>query len=139
MSKFTNELVLDHKEITQMLKKLRKLGVRSPESRELLMKSKDKLLAHLAKEDTKLYPPLYEKAKTDASLAGTLDIFAKEMQGITGFVLQFYENYTKREDLLDSDKFVKDIAKFISALQTRILKEEIALYKLYDKLGIDDE
>jgi len=139
MSKLTRQLIEEHKEISAILKKLRNLGLSTSESKVLLVKSKANFLAHLSKEDKKLYPPLYEKAKTDESLKRTLNIFADEMKGITDFVLQFYENYTKREDLMKSDNFIKDISKFISALQTRILKEEVALYKLYDKLGIEED
>ncbi len=134
MSEFINELKQEHKEISAMLKRLRMVSARSKEGQELLESSKAKLLHHLQKEDNKLYPRLKEKAKTDTSLKRTLDIFDSEMDGITKFVITFYEKYMNKNELIDTETFINDIAKFINTLQTRILKEEIALYKLYEDL-----
>jgi hypothetical protein len=83
-----------------------------------------------------LYPPLYKQAEGDASLKRTLDTFGKEMDSITEFVNNFYAKYTNVTEA-GSSGFSKDIANFIVSLKNRIMKEEIAIYKAYDKIFAD--
>ena len=103
---------------------------------ELLLKSKTLFLAHLSKEDEQLYPPLHEKAKSDPALKRMLDIFGAEMDKISEFVLDFYQKYSVVNNINKSE-FTKDISTFITTLKTRIMKEEIAIYKAFEKLELD--
>jgi len=135
MSKLINELEQDHQEILSILEDLQKAGIFSEESFKLLLLSKKKLLAHLDKEDKYLYPALKEKAKTDLSLRITLDTFGKDMAEITKFVFGFYEKYESEK--IKRSEFMKDISTFIFSFRSRIVKEEVALYKSYEDLNID--
>jgi hemerythrin-like domain-containing protein len=94
------------------------------------------LLAHLTKEDKQLYPPLYEKAQSDLSFKKTLDTFGAEMEKITEFVLDFYQKYLDINNISKTE-FIKDLSTFIVALKNRIMKEEVAIYKAYEKLKLD--
>lgn len=134
MNKFVEELKQEHVEITEMLLKLKKLNTRSKEGYNLLSASKDKLLAHLKKEDEMLYPPLRKEAETNESVRRTLNIFAAEMESITDFIVKFYDEYMSLYDFYENKDFLRDISKFISTLKNRILKEEVALYILYEQL-----
>lgn len=136
MSELVSELKQEHKDITAILLELKKIGATSSNGMELLAKSKTLLLNHLSKEDKQLYPPLHEKAKSDFSFKVTLDTFGAEMEKITEFVLNFYKKYTN-QNTINKAEFVNDISKFISALKSRIMKEEIAIYKAFEKLKID--
>jgi hemerythrin-like domain-containing protein len=137
MSKLIEELKQEHKEITEILVNLKELSIYSIQGMDLLMQSKNKLLSHLSKEDKYLYPVLKEKSKTDLSLKRTLDVFGKEMDEITKFVLDFYERYSNNNDI-NKTEFSKDISAFIFALKNRIMKEEVAIYKAYDKIQINE-
>lgn len=135
MSKLITELKQEHQEITKLLLELQQIGITSPKGFDLLIQSKTKLLEHLDKEDTKMYPVLFEKAKTDSALKRTLDLFAGDMEKITEFVLDFYEKYSSNNS--NNNTFIKDVAYLIASLKNRIMKEEIIIYKAYEKLDID--
>ncbi len=136
MSKLVNELKQEHQEITAILRELQKIGASSTKGMELLKQSKTSLLVHLAKEDKQLYPPLHEKAQSDLSLKKTLDIFGAEMEKVTEFVLDFYQKYSDINNI-NKTEFAKDISTFIVTLKDRIMKEEVAIYKAYEKLKLD--
>ena len=136
MSKLVNELKQEHQEITGLLLELQKMGVSSIIGIGLLLQSKTALVDHLNKEDKQLYPPLYKKAQSDLSLKRTLDTFGSEMEKITEFVLDFYQKYSDNNSI-NKTEFIKDISTFIVALKSRIMKEEIAIYKAYEKLKLD--
>ncbi len=136
MSKLVEKLKDDHIELTDILNELQCVGATSAKGKELLIKSKQTLLAHLKLEDNELYPPLYKQAEGDASLKRTLDTFGKEMDRITEFVNNFYTKYTNVTEA-GSSEFSKDIANLIVSLKNRIMKEEIAIYKAYDKIFAD--
>ncbi|NOQ27997.1 MAG: hypothetical protein GQ564_21755 [Bacteroidales bacterium] len=136
MSKLVNELKQEHHAITDILLELQKIGASTTKGMELLMQSKTSLLAHLTKEDKQLYPYLHEKAKSDLSLRKTLDTFGAEMEKITEFVFDFYQKYFDSVNI-NKTEFVKDISKFIVTLKSRIMREEVAIYKAYEKLKLD--
>lgn len=136
MSKLINELKHEHQEITNILLELQKIGVSSTKGIELLMQSKTALLAHLTKEDKQLYPPLHDKARSDLSLKMTLDTFGAEMEEITEFVLNFYQKYSTTNNI-NKTEFSHDVTTFIVALKNRIMKEEVAIYKAYEKLKLN--
>lgn len=113
-----------------MLINLKKIGASSPEGKTLLVKSKDSLIAHLKKEDDQLYPPLVERAKVDSNLKSTLVESGKEMEGITKFVIGFYDKYTA--DASNTTAFLDDLDTFLTTLKSRIVKEETGIYKAYE-------
>ncbi|MCK5168845.1 MAG: hypothetical protein KAQ75_03110, partial [Bacteroidales bacterium] len=90
----------------------------------------------LAKEDKHLYHPLQDKAKKDLSLKLTLDTFGAEMGKISKSALDFYQEYSDINNINKID-FIKDTTKLIVTLKGRIMKEEIAIYKAYEKLKLD--
>ncbi len=136
MSKLVNELIQDHKDITNILLELRKTGASSSKGMKLLNQSKSSLLDHLKNEDKQLYPPLREKAQSDLSFKRTLDTFGSEMEKITEFVFEFYQKYSNNNNI-DITEFRKDISLFIVSFKNRIMKEEVAIYKAYEKLKLD--
>jgi len=136
MSKLVSELIQEHKEITAILLELQKTGASTAKGMDLLIQSKSSLLNHLTKEDDHLYPPLYEKAKSDSSFKRTLDTFGTEMDQLTEFVVDFYKKYTNNNNI-NKTEFAKDISFFIVGFKNRILKEEVAIYKSFEKLKID--
>lgn len=135
MSKLVEELKQEHKDITSVLVNIQQIGASSAKSVEQLLETRNMLLNHLHKEDTLLYPVLYQKAQNDAALQKTLETFASEMKTITTSVLEFYKKYEL--GIKNREEFIVDISKFIVALKSRIMKEEVAIYKSYEKLGVD--
>ncbi len=136
MSKLVKELEQEHKEITDLLHKIQKIGIISNEGMQLLIKSKTLFSDHLTKEDEQLYPPLIEKAKTDLIFKRTLDTFGAEMDKITKSVSDFYKKHTDTNNI-NKTEFIKDVSAFIATLKTRMMKEEVAIYKYFEKLKLD--
>ena len=131
MSELTSELKDEHKQITQTLQKVQTLGISSAEGKTLLMQAKAHLLAHLKKEDEFLYPVLEEHAKTDPSLKSELEVFAKDMDKISQAALDFFDKYA---DGGSGIEFAKDFGVLVGTLSSRIRKEELVLYSLYDEV-----
>lgn len=131
MENLIEKLKKQHIEILNILEDLRSSGLNSKKGFSLLSKSKDVFLEHLELEDQKLYPPLFEKAKTDQKLNRTLKIFASEMDKISNFVINFFEKYEKENE--NRKDFSQDITIFIVIFKDRIRKEEMAIYKSYKK------
>ena len=132
MNSLIEELKQDHRKITNMLNELKNYGIASNKGIDVLMQSKKALLEHLEKEDNLLYPKLNKKAESDIFLRTTLDTFGQEMEKVSDFILDFYRKYSKNK--INKSDFPKDISIFITALKGRIMKEEIGIYKAYEKL-----
>ena len=132
MNNLINNLEEEHKELIILLEKLK--VVSSTDGRiKLLNESKELLMKHLEKEDKYLYPPLFEKSKTDSALKMTLSTFGAEMDKISEFIAEFYKKYGNKNEI-HKESFNKDLSTFNVALKNRIMKEEIAIYKAYAKL-----
>jgi len=131
----TTKLIDEHKQMLHFFEEIQKIGLSSEQKFDLLIKIKDLLLNHLKKEDNYLYPPLTDKAKSDAFLQIKLKTFGSEMDNITAWVNDFYEKYTSPADL-SKPSYPKDIAYFLFTLKNRIMKEEISIYKAYDELDL---
>lgn len=58
------------------------------------------------------------------------------MEKITDFVLGFYRKYSDNININEAE-FSKDLANYIVSLKKRIMSEEIAIYKAYEKLNLD--
>ncbi len=131
MSYFIEELTREHAVIAETLKKIKSLGISSKEGQKTLISAKSTLLAHLKKEDEQLYPVLKKAAKNDFNLDQTLDLFAKDMEGISKTALEFFEQYSGGGSGLE---FAKNFGRLSAALTQRIFKEENILYKKYAEL-----
>ncbi|MCP4151290.1 MAG: hemerythrin domain-containing protein [bacterium] len=131
MSNLIKELIKDHTVITETLNKVKSLGITTQEGQKTLLSVKNMLLAHLKKEDDKLYPLLSKAAEKDVNLKRTLGIFAKDMEEISKTALQFFEKYSGGGAGLE---FAKDFGRLHATLAQRISKEENIIYKKYDQL-----
>lgn len=131
MSKLVEELKSEHKMLISVLEKAREMGIASNEGKAGFFQAKNALLAHLKKEDEKLYPVLRKHAAHDAPLQRTLDLFASDMTSISASALQFFDTYSKESSGIE---FAKDFGRLFSALSARIRKEEDIIYKKYDEL-----
>ena len=132
MSQLICELQKEHTVIYDLLSAAKRNGIATKEGKESLQNVKDTLIAHLKKEDTKLYPVLRKAAETDAVLRQTLDLFAKDIDDLSKYVLQFFDKYSSGGD---SAEFAREFGWLYSILQMRIRKEESSLYKAYEKLN----
>ena len=133
MSKLIDELKQEHIEIKNVLSKLYDTNINREQKIKILLKAQTLLSAHLTKEDNELYPFLHEKAKDDYFLKRTLNLFAKDTEKVSKQINNFFIKYSKKNSFNDTE-FIKDIAKFMASLKNRITKEEIGIYKSYDKL-----
>ena len=132
MSTFVETLKQEHRIILDALENIQNQDISLSEKLVILMEVKSALIEHLKKEDEMLYPFLNNEAEKDAELVSDLNKYAKEMNKISDFVFNFYEKYTKLEDI--SNYFFKsDLNLLITTLKDRILKEEIYLYEEYLK------
>jgi hypothetical protein len=132
MSQLIVELKKDHSALVKILNDATELGITSKEGQQVLMNAKVVLLAHLKKEDERLYPVLKSAAETNPELKKTLDIFAKDMAGVSTAAINFFTKYAEGGSGME---FAKDIGMLFSTLKTRIRKEEEVLYKEYDSLN----
>lgn len=133
MENLINELKKEHDQIVSALNEINTLGIYSEKGQNLLIDSKNALLAHLHREDTEFYPVLYKAAQTDEALKRTLDHFAKDMDVISKSALTFFDNYSSGGSGLE---FARDFGRLFSTLQMRIGREERILYAEFLKLQI---
>ncbi|MDH4127825.1 MAG: hemerythrin domain-containing protein [Spirochaetota bacterium] len=131
MSALIEELKKDHIKLVGVLDEIKTLNSASSELKSKLNTVKDGFLDHLKKEDDQLYPVLKKAAEDDDNLKQTLDLFAKEMEEISGFALDFFKKYSASGDNSD---FAKDFGKLLANFGQRIRREEKVLYFEYDKI-----
>ncbi len=131
MSELIDELTKEHSFIVETFNKIKSLGITSVEGQNALLAAKSGFLAHLKKEDEKLYPVLNDAAENDANLKRTLDVFAQGMDEISRATLEFFEKYSTGGSGIE---FARDFGRFLAILSRRIRKEEGILYQKYDEL-----
>lgn len=131
MNVLIEELKNDHGKIVEVLTKVKNLGTSSKEGQDTLSAAKEGLLAHLKKEDERLYPPLRRAAENSPSLKFTMDTFAKDMEDISKAALDFFGKYAKGGSGIE---FAKDFGRLVGTLSIRIRNEENFLYAEYEKL-----
>ncbi len=132
MSALIEEFKREHAKIFDMLNEVKELGILSKEGQAKLMFIKAHLLAHLKKEDEKLYPVLRKEAEDNERLKNTLDLFAMDMEKVSSVVQRFFDKYSEGE--ID-ENFSINFESLFAALSARIRNEEDALYKEYE--GVD--
>lgn len=122
MSGLIKELKNEHAEITHILNQIKSFGIGSKEGQAALLLARKGLLAHLKKEDEKLYPVLRKEAEFDEAFRRTLDIFAKDMAEISDFAMEFFNTYSAGNMGPD---FAENVGFLFAKLTQRIRKEEI--------------
>ena len=85
------------------------------------------LLAHLAKEDSLLYPRL--QRSPDTQVAALAHRFAAELGGLSDAFKQYMRHWSAERIAADADGFERDTHIVLSALQDRIHREESELYR----------
>ncbi len=150
MSALIEEFKREHAKIIAMLNEVKEFGILSKEGQAKLMTIKAHLLAHLKKEDEKLYPVLRKEAEDNERLKNTLDLFAMDMEKVSSVVQKVFDKYSEGE--IDEDfprtKCAEDFPRtkgaedfsinfdsLFAALSTRIRNEENALYEEYEEIN----
>ena len=131
MSRIIEELKKEHEDFSALLKDIKKSGVISKEGQENLLKMKEVLIPHIQKEDTNIYPVLRNAAKSNKKIQEILDLFAKDMAGITKEVDVFFNKYTGSETDIG---FAKDFGHIAGLYRDRMIKEENILFREFEKL-----
>jgi hypothetical protein len=124
------DLKSEHVIIVNTLKTIEGLGIYSREGHEKLLTAKNDFLAHLKKEDEELYPKLRKIAKYNREFKKKLAHLTKNIEEVTQFVLQFFDQYSAGGAEI---RFKSDCEKLYSILRARILNEEL-LFEEYEKL-----
>lgn len=124
------QLKSEHNALISLLNNVQKLGVNSAESKAMLTKAKNALLAHLKKEDGDLYPILRKASDKDETIRRQLNNFGKDMEDISKFIFKFFDNI--ENDKYSQLEYGRDFGKLISLLSARISREENILYPLYE-------
>ena len=132
MSELIEEFKRDHAEIMDILNEAKELGILSKEGQAKLISIKTHLLAHLKKEDEKLYPALRKEAEDNERLRNTLDLFALDMETVSSVVQEFFDKYSGGE--IDGN-FSLNFESLSVTLSTRIMNEEDALYEEYEEIN----
>lgn len=126
------ELKREHNAIIAALNEVKRAGIGKKAGQDLLISTKQTILAHLKKEDERVYSLLNSAAVQDADLNETLEFYAASMKDITGTVLEFYEKYSQGGSGFE---FEKDFGRLCAKLSLRITKEENVIYKKLDELN----
>ena len=131
MTALIEEFKREHSEILAILNEVKELGILSKEGQAKLMSAKAHLLAHLKKEDEKLYPVLRKEAERNKNLKKEVDMFAMDPEYVSRVVSEFFDKYSGGE--ID-ENFSVNFESLFAALSARIRNEEEALYKEYEEI-----
>ncbi len=132
MSILIEEFKREHAEIIATLNEVKELGILSKEGQAKLMSAKAHLLAHLKKEDERLYPVLRKEAAHNKNLKKEVDMFAMDPEYVSRVASEFFDKYSGGE--IDED-FSINFESLLAALSARIRNEEDALYEEYEKIN----
>ncbi len=131
MSALIEELKRDHAKIMTMLNEVKELGILSKEGQAKLMSAKAHLLAHLKKEDERLYPVLRKEAEHNKNLKKEVAMFAMDPEYVSRVVSEFFDKYSGGE--ID-ENFSINFESLFTSLNARIRNEEEALYEEYEEI-----
>ncbi len=135
MNNIIDTLKSEHMEVQNVLRKLQSGNVTGKESLQLIFEFKEKLVAHIKKEDELLYPELERLAQENLELKLTLDMFRDEMVQISEELNNFLNHYPDVASIENrKSDFIKDISKMIVLIKNRIIKEEVIIFKQYQKI-----
>lgn len=131
MNDLIEELKREHQLIASHLADANKLGVDTREGTLSLMKAKSALLAHLKKEDERLYPVLRRAAQKDRRLQWMLELYAQDMEEVSSAAVVFFQKY---ENGGKGIEFIRDFGTLLARLKIRIRNEEGELYREYEAI-----
>jgi hemerythrin-like domain-containing protein len=117
-------LIHDHKEILRLLDESQALGATTEEGRRNLKQVRGVVVAHLKREDLKLYPEMQKHAQT-RELG---DTYSQEMRNISSEVLAFFDSL---ENGAVGIEFSRQMGRVVSHLRQRITREEVRLYPAF--------
>lgn len=128
MLTFLEELRKDHRILLDSFRRIGRMEGERQEKVNGLLQVKDFLLAHLKKEDERLYPMLEEIAKQPSykHLQESVIFAVKDMEEVTTITLDFFIRYTHKT--FDPVQFEKDLSSYTIALARRIAMEETTLF-----------
>lgn len=132
MSILVKDLKKDHLEIFAALDEIKELGILSKEGQAKLLSAKERLLAHIKKEDEQLYPVLKKAAENNKQLKSALDLCAIDMENVSRIVLEFFDKYSGG---VSEDELQREFENLSVALGKRIKNEEDILYEEYDMIN----
>ncbi len=124
------ELNGEHRVLLKTLGAVAEIGKLNAETRELLVKTKAALIAHIGKEERDFYPALKKLATTTPGIEPKLAQMNREMESLAAAALRFLDEYSAGGD---PDRFPTDFSDFRRALSERIQREEFTLYAYFLK------
>jgi hemerythrin-like domain-containing protein len=117
-------LIHDHKEIFRLLDESQALGATTEEGRRKLKQVRGVVVAHLKREDLKLYPEMQKHLPT-RELG---DTYSQEMRNISSEVLAFFDSL---ENGAAGIEFSRQMGRVVSHLRQRMTREEVRLYPAF--------
>lgn len=125
------ELKSEHDVILEMLQQVVEQGIISEAAVAALRVLKAQLLAHLKKENDRLYPVLRKAARTDQELDRVLKAQKKELEAVYGTAFRFFDKYASGGP---TKEFARDLGALCAGLKQRILEEERTLFREYERI-----
>lgn len=133
-AKLINSLLQDHAELGRIFGNIgdaQKSG-NFDDIRPLLIQFKTRLEAHVLTENVRFYNYLDQSLSGDASNAGIMHSFRREMNGIARSVVDFVKKYQSSNFTPDERRqFATDYDAVGKILEQRLDSEENNLYPLY--------
>lgn len=136
MNNLTHELREQHKWLVSQLTSLQ-ADPGSPQAGQTLKAVQKGLVAHLQKEDGRLYPTLRNVGQKDPKVREVSEMFDTEMKKITTAAVAFFDTYVQ-PGATQSPKFVTDLEGLVKVLAARISSEEMVLYPTYDRVAFGE-
>jgi hypothetical protein len=134
MSQLVDELKNEHQWLVGRVTEIRQ-NPGAPDVLKQLVQVKKGLLAHLRKEDDRLYPMLMKAGASDPKAREVYEMFANEMKKIGAAAIAFFEKYSPERSGPLGGEFIKDLDGLIKVLGDRIASEEMTLYPTYDRVA----
>lgn len=135
---FLNELKNEHKAVGRLLEDIKGF-IQTKDTQGVVahMNSlKNSLLAHLRKEDDRVYTELTKVAKEQKiqMVEVTVNTFSTAMKGIATRVLKFFDKYPNKDEIARlTTEFHRDFQGVYDDILKRVNNEETVLYPMYEK------
>jgi hypothetical protein len=125
-----DRLKLEHQQIVNALKELKKMGMTAPKASVKMAAVKEALQLHWDREDHELYPLLRKHARGDKDLKAKIEASIAERGVLQKQAMEFFARYADGGNGMD---FAVDSGKFVSTLETRIHFTETVIYPEFAK------
>lgn len=130
MSKIIEQFINDHNQIITNFKHSLTLQEDPHAFKIALIEIKELLINHLQNEDKELYTELNKIGESNEEVKATIAMFTTDIQFATERFLIFISQLDNDADLTSlSDQYLD----LVSLIDRRIDREEIILFKLYEK------